>query len=339
MLNDSTHHTMANLMPMQWLLGSDLSAETKVAIGDWVHQCYLPSLQGTLEGSEARAIEDFLPWGDSPIRRVLPSRSVVPGAQTGITFLRGPLSGNTTPCDVYLDAVQMRVETWLAQEQRTPRGDSLGGVIEQQEMLNSMDAAVPAPSLTGVYLALRGVSVLGSAAGGSASTGITGVLKQGFSSALLFLGAGLGAAQGLGNEFQRVIDGLSWIVGLAVFLTWWMPYMLGLAHLVLDTFFVFVVLMAMWPNTQYQPLGVFFTAKLFLCSAPIWWALADQAQRLAATIGPRSDDVLLGLGTSAMAYGRSTWIAVLCLLLIPPLTSAVLFLGFRGLSGLMRSPM
>ena len=46
--------------------------------------------------------------------------------------------------------------------------------------------------------------------------------------------AATGAIRGLGAEFQRTIDSLSWLVGLAVFLTWWGPYLIGLVNLVLS---------------------------------------------------------------------------------------------------------
>src|SRR5207244_670472 len=80
----------ASVMPMQWLLGVDLTADITSAIADWVYNCYLPVQTGTMEGQEGRTIEELLPWGDTPMRRGLTTREVVPGAQTGINWLRGP---------------------------------------------------------------------------------------------------------------------------------------------------------------------------------------------------------------------------------------------------------
>ena len=68
---------------MQWLLGVSLTTEVTAAIADWVHNCYLPVQTGTMEGREGRTIEELLPWGNTPLRRGLATREVVPGAQTG----------------------------------------------------------------------------------------------------------------------------------------------------------------------------------------------------------------------------------------------------------------
>ena len=93
-INTQSHRTFASLLPMQWLLGVSLTTEVTAAIADWVHNCYLPVQTGTMEGREGRTIEELLPWGNTPLRRGLATREVVPGAQTGIQWLQGSWSGN-----------------------------------------------------------------------------------------------------------------------------------------------------------------------------------------------------------------------------------------------------
>src|SRR5919204_3834219 len=89
-INSQAHRTFASVMPMQWLLGIDLTTEVTTAIADWVHNCYLPVVTRTMEGQQGRTIEELLPWDNSPVRAALATREVVPGAQTGMTWLRGP---------------------------------------------------------------------------------------------------------------------------------------------------------------------------------------------------------------------------------------------------------
>src|SRR5438128_1381072 len=66
-INSQAHRTFNSLMPMQWLLGVDLTTEVTTAIADWVYNCYLPVLTGTMEGQQGRTIEELLPWGHSPL--------------------------------------------------------------------------------------------------------------------------------------------------------------------------------------------------------------------------------------------------------------------------------
>src|SRR5882672_1661948 len=189
-INSQAHRTFNSLMPMQWLLGVDLTADVTTSIADWVHNCYLPVQTGTMEGQEGRTVEELLPWGNSPLRRGLATREVVPGAQTGITWLRGPNARNTVRCDVYLDAVEFRTQAWLF-EIKSPRGTPLLEVFQQElgldsqqqarflvyrEMLRAAGPAVPAPSLTGTYAALRAGGVAGAAAGSGLATGFLGWL-------------------------------------------------------------------------------------------------------------------------------------------------------------------
>jgi len=304
-----------------------------------------------MEGQEGRTIEELLPWGDTPMRRGLATREVVPGAQTGINWLRGPTTGNTVRCDVYLDAVEFRTQAWLF-ELKSPRGTPLLEVFQQElgldglmqarfvvyrEMLKAAGSAVPAPSLTAQYGLLRGGGVLGRTVGSGGATGVLGWLGGVTSWLPLALGSAAKAGQAAtGEEFQRLVDGLSWLVGIAVFLTWWAPYIVGLINLVLIGLFPFVMLWALIPNTQFQPLANYFVALLFTCSAPLWWSLVDIAQRLAASQAPQSSELLLGLGNRLTAYAWSTMVTALGIVLIPVVTGILFFAVFRAVGGLWR---
>jgi hypothetical protein len=334
-INSQTHRTFASLMPMQWLLGVDLTADVTTAVADWVHNCYLPVLTGTMEGQQGRTMEELLPWDNSPLRQGLATREVIPGAQTGITWLRGPTSDNRVRCDTYLDAVEFRTQAWLY-ELKSPRGTPLLEVFQQElsldsqqqarflvyrEMLKAAGPAVPAPSLAGQYAAVRGLGVAGSAAGGAATGGLTGGIGAG-------IGALAGTIKGVGGEFQRAVDTLSWLVGLAVWLTFYGPYILGLVNLVLVGLFPFVMLWALIPQTQFQPLAHYFTALLFTSSAPLWWALVDQGAKLA---GAQLTAPCVNCPTATAGQGLMQWMAsgmwvasitAVGILLVPLVTAA-----------------
>jgi hypothetical protein len=365
-INTQTHRTFASLLPMQWLLGISLTTEVTAAIADWVQNCYLPVQTGTMEGREGRTIEELLPWGNTPLRRGLATREVVPGAQTGIVWLRGTTRTTTVRCDTYLDAVEARTQGWLY-ELKSPRGTPLGAVFQEElgldaqaqarflvyrEMIRASASTVPAPSLTGQYAGLRGGAVLGhslergiamGAAGAVAGTVAapgSGTAVGGFLGFLGGLASGAvgGAGKGLALEYQRVVDSLSWLVGLAVFLTWWGPYLIGLVNLVLLGLFPFVMLWALIPGTQFQPLAQYFVALLFTSSMPLWWALVDVAARqVGGATAPHQ--------TTGYAAEFITWVTAglwssatmaLGILLVPVITAILMFSVFRAIGHLWR---
>ena len=349
-INSQAHRTFASLMPMSWLLGVDLTANITTALADWVHNCYLPVVTDTLVAQQARTQEDVLPWGTSPVRAALAARTVVPGAQTGLAMISGPNRGNTMPCDTYLDAVEFQTQSWLY-DLKSPKGTPLLEVFQEElgldsqqqarflvyrEMLRAAGPAVPAPSLTAQYGLLRGVGVVGPAAARGLTTGLVGWLGGMLSIPTALLSAGRTAGGGLATEFQRAIDGLSWLVGLAVFLTWWGPYLLGLLTLVLIGFFPFVLLWALIPRSQFQPLAGYFVALLFAASSPLWWALVDVASRLAASQAPHSNNLILGLGNTTMAFAWSTMVTVLGILVISLIMGILFFAAFRAVGSVWR---
>ena len=101
--------------------------------------------------------------------------------------------------------------------------------------------------------------------------------------------------------------------------------------------FPFVMLWALIPGTQFQPLAHYFVALLFTCSMPLWWALVDVAARLAGANAPRSTDLLGGLlGNGITALTWSTAVTVLGILLVPVVTGILMFAVFRAVGGLWR---
>src|SRR5262249_49151933 len=66
-------------------------------------------------------------------------------------------------------------------------------------------AAVPAPSLAGHYAKLRGSSVAGQILEGAGVGAVGGWIGAG-------VGALTGAIRGVGGEFQRLLEGLTWLV-------------------------------------------------------------------------------------------------------------------------------
>ena len=180
--------------------------------------------------------------------------------------------------------------------------------------------------------------VLGATVGEGGAGGIPRSLQQ---PAVLLAKAGPLAPprghSGLAGEFQRIVDSLSWLVGIAVFLTWWGPYIIGLVNLVLVGLFPFVLLWALIPGTQFQPLAHYFIALLFTSSMPLWWALIDQAQRIAGiTIPPATPGYAAGVSAMLSAFAWSTVVTVLGIILVPVVTAILLFTVFRAVGSLWR---
>jgi hypothetical protein len=354
-INSHAHRPFASVMPMQWLLGIELTTEVTTSIADWVHNCYLPVQTGTMEGREGRTMDELLPWGASPMRRGLATREVVPGAHTGIQWFQGPDASRTVRCDTYLDAVEFQTQRWL-RDLKSPRGtpllevfaDELGldpptqaRFLVYREMLKAAGPAVPAPSLTGAYALLRGAGVLGAAGAEGAADATAAAHLRSKGLATRGLGFWSGVAQGAlasaAAEWQRSIESLRWLVGLAVFLTWWGPYIVGVVNLVLIGLFPFVMLWALIPGTQFQPLAQYVVALLFTSSMPLWWALIDHAARVAGATAPQASDPLLAFAANWLsAVAWSTMITVLGMLLIPVATGILMFGVFRAVGSVWR---
>ena len=50
------------------------------------------------------------------------------------------------------------------------------------------------------------------------------------------------------------------------------------------------MLWALMPGTQFQPLAHYFVALLFTSSMPLWWALVDQAHKVAGATAPQQTE-------------------------------------------------
>lgn len=331
-INSQAHRPFETVMPMHWLLGTTLTADVTTAVSDWVHNCYLPALTTVQANQQGRTKEDLNPWEGGAIRQALGARLVTPGAQTGIAWIAPSGSGVQVRCDIYLEAVELRTQGWLF-DLKSPKGvamsevwsETLGLEPQQQarfilyrEMARVAGPEIPAPSLTAQYAGLRAGSMVGGA--------ISGLLGGGST----LLGQTAGA---LAGEFGRVMDAVAWVVGMAVFLTWWGPYVLGLAQMIFLALFPFVVLWALQPGQQLQPLVLYFVTLLFLNTTPLWWALIDQGQKLATAQAP-------GAGIWGVeVITAQTWsmmITALGILLTPVAVSALLFLSFRAVGSLWR---
>ena len=334
-MNTGAHRTFAAVMPIHWLLGLELTTEVTNAVGDWVHNCYLPTMTALQVAGGGRTVEDLLPWDGSALRQALGSRMATLGAQTGIPWIGPNRPPSVAPeqvrCDTYLDAVELRTQSWLF-EKRSPAGTPLLDVFQQElgldpiqqarfilyrEMLRVAGPAIPAPSLTAQYAALRAAGTVA-----DLTSRLFGAQKP--------TQAITGAVAG---EFERSLEGLSWLIGIAVFLTWYGPYVLGILQMVLLALFPIVVLWSLIPGQQFMPLVMYFVAMLFTFTMPLWWVLVDEAAKLAAATAPAAGTFAIGAITGAL---WSLMITSLGILIIPVATGMVLFLSFRSLGGLWR---
>jgi hypothetical protein len=355
-LNTQTHRTFAPVVPMQWLLTQNLSGDAQAAVRDWVHGCYLPAKTRLLQRAEslglALTFQDLLPWSGSQLQQELPLLEVTPGQQTGLAVLvqrflglGGPLP--TLRCDAYFVTTAERVLEWL-ETQTTQRGTPLAQVFEQElrlpradqarfllyrEMLRAAGPDIPAPSLTGLYLGLRGASVLGPVLTrlGIGATAVA--LKVPGASTVTAGGAVTAVTQGVENELHRLLEGIAGFVGLAVFLTWWGPYILGLINLVVLGLFPIVMLWSLFPQAQFRPLATYFAVLFFTTASPLWWALVDGAARLAQGLAPSLLDNPAEWLHSQVAYAVVTALGIL---LIPVVTGLLIFGSWRAIGGLWR---
>jgi hypothetical protein len=344
-INSQAHRTFAQLMPLSWFLEVKLPADQAAAVGDWTQSCYIPTLLELLNGPAGRTVDELLPFGNSPVRQQLALHSVVPSAQTGIVWIKGPNPKNLTPCDVYLSALELQAQSWLS-ELKSPAGTSYLDLFQQElgldapaqadlllyrEMLKAAGPAVPAPSLAAQYATLRGTSLVGSVLEGAGIGATAGGLP----------GAGWGALAGLFRgtigEMQRSLDGLSWLVRTAMILVWYAPYVLGIINMVLIGLFPFVVLWALWPGQQLMPLALYAMTLLFTYSSPLWFALVDQATKIATQQPPTADGSVSAVWQAFVSSGL--WVASITAIALPVIAlvlGMIYFALFRNILGFWR---
>jgi hypothetical protein len=259
---------------------------------------------------------------------------VTPGAQTGLQGLFRALSfspSTSVRCPDYFQRVDQDVQTWIAHH-RTERGTPLSQVFQDElglgladqarfliyrEMLRAAGPEIPAPSLTGQYLTIRGAqTAVDIGVGLFAGKGAKGLLLSGTK-----------------NELQRVLNALEALLGPAVFLTWWAPYIVGIINLVVLGLFPIVVIWSLFPRAQFQPLATYFAVLFFTTSAPLWWALVDIAARLAGGVAP---DIWTAPGEWAAGLSASLVVTVLGILLVPVVLGMLIVGSWRALGGLWR---
>ena len=197
------------------------------------------------------------------------NHEVLPSHHVGIPAFGGALSHDLIACDTYAAQVQQDALAWLATE-TTESGTPLSEVYRNElrmdpltvaryaiyrEMLAAAGPEIPAPSLTGTFLALRSASMLGQVLGGAIG-GASGQSGGGLSRGLKGGGVGavIGLGSGIGNEIQQLIHGITTFLRPAIFLTWWAPYIFGIINMVLLGLFPFVLLWSLTPGQQFRPL-------------------------------------------------------------------------------------
>lgn len=348
-LNQQTHRPFSPIVSTSWLLGLDLTTDVTRALADWVEACWKPSMTQDQEFQDAITARDLLPWGDTPVARALATREAVPGAMTGGGYFRSPsplgllfLSnpGTTTAvrCDVYLRAVELDVQRWLfttTSPAGTPLSEVLGTdlplTVEEQaqfliyrEAMRALGRPSPAPSLGAAYASL------------SAAHAATGGLSQAGKGRGGLMGALLGGGQAALNQFDGILQSLLWAVGLAMWFIYWSPFLFGFAFQVLVGLFPVIACYALLPGRPFQPLVLYFTALLYVCCSPLWFALVDLSARAATTLAPQSQDALLSTLNWAPAQSYAVVVTVIGLVIVQPLGAALLFVSGRGLVNWIR---
>jgi hypothetical protein len=347
--NTAAHRPFSAVVPMQWLLTYPLAGEAEAAVRDFVHGCFLPAKMRLLQTHTGAPLtfQELLPWGGTPLEAELVRLEVTPGAQTGpMGFFVALWGSRATPvrCHDYFQRVDQEVQAWIANH-RTERGTPLSQVFQDElglslpdqarfviyrEMLRAAGPEIPAPSLTGQYLAIRGIRTAADIAAGA----IPGFRKGGEGLANKLGGAAVGGLKGLNNEFQRVLDALEALVGPAVFLTWWAPYIMGIINLVVLGLFPIVLIWSLFPRAQFQPLASYFAVLFFTTSTPLWWALVDIAARLAGGTPPLH--FWTDPGQAAAEYSASLLVTVVGILLVPVVLGMLIVGSWRAIGGLWR---
>jgi hypothetical protein len=256
------------------------------------------------------------------------------------TLFRGPPAPQR--CHDYFAVVDEEVQAWIANH-RTERGTPLSQVFQDElglsladqgrlliyrEMLRAAGPEIPAPSLTGQYLAIRGLRAAVDVAEGAIPGFRKGVGLRGKLS-----GAAIGSLQGLKNEFQRVLEALEALLGPAVFLIWWAPYIMGIINLVVLGMFPIVLIWSLFPQAQFQPLASYFAVLFFTTSMPLWWALVDVAARLAKGAPP---EFWAAPGQWAEKLSAALVVTVVGILLVPVVLGMLIVGSWRAIGGLWR---
>jgi hypothetical protein len=334
--NTEAHRPFAAVVPMQWLLTYPLAGEAEAAVRDFVHGCFLPAKTRLLQTHTGGTLtfQDLLPWGGTPLEAELALFEVTPGAQTGLMGLFAALgfgSGTPVRCHDYFQRVDQEVQAWIANH-RTERGTPLSQVFQDElglslpeqarfliyrEMLRAAGPEIPAPSLTGQYFLIRGAQA-------AVDIGVGLFAGQGVKSVLL---------SGTKNELQRVLKALEALLGPAVFLTWWGPYIMGLINLVVLGMFPIVLLWSLFPRAQFQPLATYFAVLFFTTSTPLWWALVDVAARLAKGAPP---EFWAAPGQYAERLSASFVVMVVGILFVPVVLGTLIVGSWRAIGGLWR---
>lgn len=335
-ISSTAHRPFSALLPMQYFLTMGLPADIAGGVGDWAQGCYGPALTTFKSSPGGATYQELLPW--SPLMQIeLGQRVVFPGAQTASQWLAG-LFVPTQPvsCAAYLKTLETQVQKWLFTA-KTERGtvlrdlftQELGLPVEDQaqflvyrESVRATGPDVPPPSLVGTYAGLRAGQIAGSAVGGLAGSGKAGGIA--------------GAIAGAGNELHRAIDGASWMIGLAVWLTFWLPYVTGYVNLVMVGLFPFALLWALTPGQQGPPLMQYFAALLLTCSMPLWWALVDVASTLGMAPSGSEAGLVANVTHIMTGWYWSATATALGVVLVPIVVGILFFASFRGINSLWR---
>jgi hypothetical protein len=351
LINQQTHRVFNPTITMSWLLGLDVTTDVTRALADWIEACWKPSMLQDQEFQEAINASDLLPWGNTPVARALATREAVPGAMTGggyfrpatplgLLFLSNPGSPTVVRCDVYLSAVELDVQRWLFDPANaTPAGTPLSQVFEEdlgltvaqqgrflvyREILRALGRPSPVPSLVGAYGMLSAARVGTGALGGALQA------RGGW------LGGLFGAGAGAVNQFERVLDRLLWTVGLAMWFIEWAPFIFGITLYVLISLFGVVFCYSLIPRTQFRPLVTYFLSLLYVCFAPLWFAMVDAAARAAASLAPQTEDAILSTLNWAPAQFYSVVTTIIGLVVVLSVGARVLFMSARGMIGALR---
>jgi hypothetical protein len=358
MISSEAHRPFHSLLPMQWLLGFSLTADISADLNDWLEGCYRPSMLQDREFENAVTSAQLLPWGNTPVAQALATREMVPGSQVSrgyfrqtnsqvqSQFLSNPGSATAVRCDIYLRAVEMDVQRQLFTTP-SPAGTPLSEIFEEelglnveeqgrfliyQGMLRMMQSPTPAPSLIGSY---AGASAVAGASGGIIQGAIGA--RGGLVGALVGLLTGTGSA--LGHQYQQTVQAMVFWVGVAAWLLYWMPFILGAILLVLVGFFPIVLCWSYAsPGRALQPLIYYFLFLLWVLSSPVWYALIGLLSRAGVSLAPQAQDALLSALNWAPQQAYSVAATIIGLAIVPTVLSIVIFVAFlRSMGSLLRA--
>ena len=342
---------------MRQLLVEEMPADLGAQLPRFAQACYAEAVRA-LQASATSALtrDQMMPWSSQMQTelgriRIDPDKGFLQKLQDWLSswgFSWG--GGATISCDAFYNGIEHRIRRYLT-DTTTASGMSHSALYDNaidiqidsqvqfyvnRELSKHVAPVVAAPSRVAAAAGVSSwwgtvTSAIGSVAGA--------IFGGGANPATAAAGAAGGAVVGAAAKFAGQVSAL---MGLAGFLVFWAPYLVGFALFTTLGLFPVVLLWSMFPGQHFKPLINYFLLLIFLCSTPLWWAVVNTTAELAYNSALPSGgflEVLDALGGGLVQPGA--WVVYMFVssvgIVMVPMVQAILLFGtWRAIGGILR---